>query len=360
MLFRSLHDTILKLDELGHDIPTKYKWLEKFSDTSVMDVPMNDPDVYELFLSTKPLGIKPEDIDAQIGTFGLPEFGTRFLQQVLIDAKPKNFADLLQISGLTHGTGVWLGNADELIKAGICDISKVIGCRDNIMNDLIRYGVENALAFKIMESVRKGKGLTPEWEDNMREHNVPEWYIGSCKKIKYMFPKAHAAAYVMSAIRLGWYKVHIPIAFYCSMFTVAPGGFDAEVVSRGRSNVVATIKDIEKRGKEASPKEQASIPSLQLANECMARGIKFLPIDIEKSHAYAFLPENGAIRMPFSALPGLGENAAQNIIEAREQEKFFSVEDLRTRAKLTKSVIEILRKNHVLDNLNETDQLTFF
>ena len=358
--FSYLHDTILKLDELGHDIPTKYKWLEKFSDTSVMDVPMNDPDVYELFLSTKPLGIKPEDIDAQIGTFGLPEFGTRFLQQVLIDAKPKNFADLLQISGLTHGTGVWLGNADELIKAGICDISKVIGCRDNIMNDLIRYGVENALAFKIMESVRKGKGLTPEWEDNMREHNVPEWYIGSCKKIKYMFPKAHAAAYVMSAIRLGWYKVHIPIAFYCSMFTVAPGGFDAEVVSRGRSNVVATIKDIEKRGKEASPKEQASIPSLQLANECMARGIKFLPIDIEKSHAYAFLPENGAIRMPFSALPGLGENAAQNIIEAREQEKFFSVEDLRTRAKLTKSVIEILRKNHVLDNLNETDQLTFF
>ena len=175
-----------------------------------------------------------------------------------------------------------------------------------------------------------------------------------------MFPKAHAAAYVMSAIRLGWYKVNMPIAFYCAMFTVAPGGFDAEIVIGGKSKVVATIKDIEKRGKEASPKELASIPSLQLANECMARGIRFLSVDIEKSHSYAFLPENGAIRMPFSALPGLGENAAQNIIEAREKEPFFSVDDLRIRAKLTKSVIEILRKNQVLDNLNETDQLTFF
>lgn len=358
--FSYLHDTILKLDELGHDIPTKYKWLETFSDTSVMDVPMNDPDVYELFLSTKPLGITPEDIDAPIGTFGLPEFGTRFLQQVLVDAKPKNFADLLQISGLTHGTDVWLGNAEELIKKGVCDISKVIGCRDNIMNDLIRYGVENSLSFKIMESVRKGKGLTPEWEAEMKAHDVPDWYIWSCKKIKYMFPKAHAAAYVMSAIRLGWYKVHIPIAFYCAMFTVAPGGFDAEVIMQGRSYVTSTIKDIEKRGKEASPKEQASIPALQLANECMARKIRFLPIDIEKSHSYAFLPENGAIRMPFSALPGLGENAAQKIIQAREEEPFFSVEDLQIRAGLTKSVIEILRKNRVLDNLNETDQLSFF
>ena len=358
--FSYLHDTILKLDELGHDIPTKYKWLETFSNTSVMDVAMNDPDVYKLFESTRPLGISPEDIDAPIGTFGLPEFGTHFLQQVLVDAKPKNFADLLQISGLTHGTGVWLGNADELIKAGICDISKVIGCRDNIMNDLIRYGVENALSFKIMESVRKGKGLTPEWEASMREHEVPEWYIDSCKKIKYMFPKAHAAAYVMSAIRLGWYKVHIPIAFYCAMFTVAPGGFDAETVGKGRAHVMATIKDIEKRGKEASPKEIASIPSLQLANECMARGLKFLPIDIEKSHSYAFQPENGAIRMPFSALGGLGDNAAANIVKARDEEKFFSVEDLQTRAKLTKSVIEILRKNHALDNLSETDQLSLF
>ena len=358
--FEYLHDTLLKLDELGHDIPTKYKWIERFSDTSVMDVPMNAKEVYELFLSTKPLGISPEDIDANLGTYGLPEFGTRFVMKMVEEAKPRSFSDLLQISGLSHGTDVWVGNAQDLIKDGICDISKVIGCRDNIMNDLIRYGVENAHAFKIMESVRKGKGLTPEWEAEMREHNVPEWYISSCKKIKYMFPKAHAAAYVMSAIRLGWYKVHMPIAFYAAMFTVAPGGFDAEIVRGGKSRVVATIKDIEKRGKEASPKEQASIPTLQLVNEAMARGIRFLPVDIIKSDARSFLPESGAIRMPFSALAGVGENAAESIIRAREETPFFSVEDLQTRAGLNKSVLETLRNAGVLKELPETDQLTFF
>ncbi len=357
--FSYLHDTILKLDELGHDMPTKYKWLETFTDSSVLDVAMNDRSVYELFESTAPLGVTPEDLEGcTIGTYGLPELGTPFIQQVLIDAKPRNFADLLQISGLTHGTDVWLGNAQDLIKEGTCDISRVIGTRDGIMLDMIRYGLENAMAFKIMEAVRKGKGLTPEWEAAMREHNVPEWYITSCKKIKYLFPKAHAAAYVMSAIRLAWYKVHQPVAFYCTMFTVAPNGFDAEIVMGGKGNVVAVMRDIQKRGKEASPKEQASITTLQLINEAMARKIRFLPVDLEKSHSYAFLPENGAIRMPFSSLPGLGENAAQNIIKAREEEPFFSVEDLQIRAKLSKSVIDMLRANGVLDNVNETDQLT--
>ena len=360
--FEYLHDTLLKLDELGHDMPTKYKYLEKYSgNTSVMDVPMNDKSVYELFLSTKPLGITPDDIlGCNIGTYGLPEFGTRFVIKMVEEAKPKSFSDLLQISGLSHGTDVWTGNAQDLINEGICNISNVIGCRDNIMNDLIAYGVEKSHAFKIMESVRKGKGLTPEWEEEMTAAGVPDWYIGSCKKIKYMFPKAHAAAYVMSAIRLGWYKVHIPIAFYCAMFTVAPGGFDAEIVMGGKGKVIETIKDIEKRGKEASPKEQASIPTLQLINEAMARGIKFLPINIIKSESSAFVPENGAIRMPFSALAGLGENAAANIVAARDEEPFFSVEDLQIRAKLTKSVIEVLRNNKVLEGLDETDQLSFF
>ena len=359
--FEYLHDTLLKLDELGHDIPTKYKYLEKYSgNTSVMDVPMNDKSVYELFLSTAPLGISPEDINAKVGTYGLPEFGTKFVMGMIEEAKPKSFADLLQISGLSHGTDVWLGNAQELIKEGICDISHVIGCRDNIMNDLIAYGVEKSHAFKIMESVRKGKGLTPEWEEEMTSAGVPEWYIGSCKKIKYMFPKAHAAAYVMSAIRLGWYKVHEPLAFYCAMFTVAPGGFDAQIVMGGRGKVRSTIQEIEKLGKEASQKEQQSIPVLHLINEAMARGIKFLPINILKSDASAFVPENGAIRMPFSALSGLGENAAAHIVEARNEEPFFSVEDLQIRAKLTKSVIEVLRTNGVLDGLSETDQLSFF
>ncbi len=362
--FEYLHDTLLKLDELGHDIPTKYKYLEKYSgDTSVMDVPMNDKSVYELFLSTKPLGVTPDDIGSPVGTFGLPEFGTKFVIGMIEEAKPKSFSDLLQISGLSHGTDVWLGNAQELIKDGICDISHVIGCRDNIMNDLISYGVEKSHAFKIMESVRKGKGLTPEWEEEMTAAGVPDWYIGSCKKIKYMFPKAHAAAYVMSAIRLGWYKVHIPIAFYCAMFTVAPGGFDAAIVMGGRQKVRATIQDIEQRNKErkeVTPKELQSIPTLQLINEAMARGIKFLPINIIKSDASAFVPENGAIRMPFSALSGLGENAAANIVAARDEEPFFSVEDLQIRAKLTKSVIEVLRINKVLEGLDETDQLSFF
>ena len=359
--FEYLHDTLLKLDELGHDMPTKYKYLEKYSNTSVMDVPMNDKSVYELFLSTKPLGIKPEDIGgAKIGTYGLPEFGTKFVMGMVEEAKPKSFADLLQISGLSHGTDVWLGNAQDLIKEGICDISRVIGCRDNIMNDLIAYGVEKSHAFKIMESVRKGKGLTPEWEEEMKAANVPEWYIGSCKKIKYMFPKAHAAAYVMSAIRLGWYKVHIPIAFYCAMLTVAPGGFDAEIVMGGKRKVMQTIEHIEKLGKEATPKEQASIPVLQLVNEMFARGIKFLPINIIKSEASAFVPEDGKIRMPFSALAGLGENAAANIVAARNEEPFFSVEDLQIRAKLTKSVVDVLRNSGALEGLDETDQLTFF
>jgi len=279
---------------------------------------------------------------------------------VLADAKPKNFADLLQISGLTHGTAVWLGNADELIKNGICDISQVIGCRDSIMLDLIRYGLDRGISFKIMESVRKGKGLTPEWEEEMRSHGVPEWYLDSCKKIKYMFPKAHAAAYVMSAIRLGWYKINIPIAFYCAMFTVAGDGLDANVITRGKRFVDTHISEINKQGKAAAPIDIASIPMFQLVQESMARGIRYLPVSLEKSEARIFKPENGAIRLPFSSLSGVGENAAESIVKAREEEPFFSVEDLRIRAGLNKSVMETLRNAGVLDGVQETDQLTFF
>ena len=359
--FSYLHDTILKLDELGHDIPTKYKMLEKYSGMSVMDVPMNDRAVYELFASTKPLGVTPDDIGTEIGTFGLPEFGTAFVQPVVIESKPRNFADLLQVSGLTHGTDVWLGNAQDLIRDGICTISQVVGTRDGIMLDLIKYGMDNGLSFKIMESVRKGRGLLPEWEASMREHNVPEWYIDSCKKIKYMFPKAHAAAYVMSAIRLGWFKVHKPIAFYCAMFTVAPGGFDADIALSGKIGVCNEMKRIKTLGRDASQKEQGMVSTLELMNECYARGIKFLPVNLNESASREFLPAGEkAIRLPFSSLNGLGETAAQRIVEEREKEPYFSVDDLQTRAGLNKSVIEILRQKRVLDGLSETDQLCMF
>ena len=357
--FEYLHDTLLKLDELGHDMPTKYKYLEKYSDTSVMDVPMNDRSIYDLFLSTRSLGVSPDDLaGVPLGTLGLPELGTKFVIKMLQESRPQSFADLLQISGLSHGTDVWTNNAQDLIKNGTCTISNVIGTRDSIMLALIRYGVEKSHAFKIMEMVRKGKGLTPEYGAEMRAANVPDWYIASCKKIKYMFPKAHAAAYDMSAIRLGWYKVHRPLAFYCAMFTVQPNGFDGELVMRGKRAVQEYILDIDKRGNEAQPKEQQSLPVLQLINEAMARGIRFLPVDLTHSSDREYLPESGGIRMPFSALAGVGDNAAANIVAAREEEPFFSVEDLQTRAKLTKAVVDILRQCRVLDGLDETDQMT--
>ncbi len=359
--FTYLHDTILKLDELGHDIPTKYKMLERYTNTSVLDVKMNDKSVYELFASTRPLGISPSDIGGcLLGTYGIPEMGTRFIQQVLLDAKPETFADLLQISGLTHGTDVWLGNAQELIKAGTCTISEVVGTRDGIMIYLIQKGLDNSTAFKIMEDVRKGKGLKPEYERDMLEHGVPEWYIWSCKKIKYMFPKAHAAAYDMSAIRLGWYKIYYPMEFYAAFLTVAPGGFDAEIVGRGYEGVSAHIKEIEEKGMEATAKENETCQTLYLVREAMARGVKFLNVDLKKSDATAFLPENGRIRMPFNSLPGLGDKAADKIITARNEHEIYSIEDLRQHTGISKAVIELLRRNHVLDGLSETNQFSLF
>ncbi len=360
--FAYLHDTILKLDELGHDMPTKYKWLEKYSGLSVMDVPMNDPSIYELFQSVKPLGLKQGDIDCNVGTWGLPEFGTRFVQKMLEEAKPRTFADLLQISGLSHGTDVWTGNAQELIANGTCTISEVVGTRDSIMLTLIRYGVDNALSFKIMESVRKGKGLTPEWEAEMVAHNVPEWYIWSCKKIKYMFPKAHAAAYNMSAIRLAWFKIHRPMEFYAAFLTVAPGGFDASIVGKGRKAVKDAMDEIDRKTKEktATAKDADTLTTLQLVDESMARGVRYLPIDLYKSGSREYLPEDGKIRMPFNSLPGLGDAAAEKIVAARADGEFFSREELQQRAGLSKAIIQLLADNHVLDGLSDTNQISLF
>ncbi len=358
--FEFLHDTILKLDELGHDMPTKYKMLERYTNTSVLDVKMNDASIYELFASTKPLGVSSEALGCPVGTYGLPEMGTRFIQQVLVDAKPKNFADLMQISGLTHGTNVWLGNAQDLIKEGVCDISEVVGTRDGIMLYLIRHELDNSMAFKIMEDVRKGKGLKPEYEEAMLAHGVPEWYIASCKKIKYMFPKAHAAAYVMSAIRLGWYKIYYPMEFYAAFLSVAPGGFDAQIVMGGIERIDATLKEIEEKGNEATQKEAEQMTTLLLVKESLLRGVRYLPVDLYHSDAKYFLPEEGKIRMPFNSIGGLGDAAANKIIQIREEGEIFSVEELRTRAGLSKAIIELLRSCGTLDGLSETNQISFF
>ena len=363
--FEYLHDTLLKLDELGHDMPTKYKAIENYTGTSVLDVPMNDPKVYELFLSTESIGGKDllKDLKCKVGTFGLPEFGTKFVQQMLEDAKPRNFSDLLQISGLSHGTDVWLGNAKDLIDDGICTISEVIGTRDSIMTYLLYKNVEPKDAFQIMEDTRKGKApktFTPERIKMLKEHNVPDWYIDSCLKIKYMFPKAHAAAYVISAIRLGWYKVYRPLEFYAAYLSVAPGGFEASMVSGGKAGILNQIAELEAKGNEATQKEKEQIVALQLAYECLARGIEFLPVELMKSDAFKFLPEDGKIRLPFSSIAGIGDNAAEKIAEVRNGGGIFSVEDFQQCSRLSNSVINTLQENGVFSNLAKTNQISIF
>ena len=345
---------------LGHDVPTILRMFYDITGYDPLLVPMNDKATLSLFTSSEALGVTEEDIECNTGSLGLPEFGTHFVRQMLIETQPSTFSDLVKISGLSHGTDVWNGNAQELINNGTCTLKEVIPTRDDIMVYLILKGLENKMAFTIMESVRKGKGLTDEFEAAMREHDVPEWYIDSCKKIKYMFPKGHAVAYVTNTFRIGYFKINFPYAFYAASFSVKVEDFDYSIMCFGREKVKQKMHEIRALGKEASAKDKTMLTMLELVNELYARGLKFVKMDLYKSDAVKFKVEEDGLLPPLCTVPGLGENAAFNVVEARKEGEFDTIEEFKDRTKVSKSVIELLKQNGVLDGIPETNQLTLF
>jgi len=357
--YHSISGRILKLDILGHDDPTVIRMLQDITGIDPKSIPIGEKRTMELFRSTESLGVSPEDIGSIVGTYGIPEFGTRFVRQMLVETKPTTFSELIRISGLSHGTDVWANNAQDLIRSGIATLADVVATRDDIMLYLIKNGLEPLTSFKIMEDVRKGKGLKPEYEELMKKHGVPNWYIESCKKIKYMFPKAHAAAYVMMAFRIAWFKVYYPEAFYVTYFTVRADEFDADIISRGQDRIRYEMQELEKKGNGMTQKEKNLLTILEVANEMYARGIKCLPVDLYESDATKFKITEKGILPSLSALQGLGAAAAANIAEARKNGKFLSIDDLKTRAGISKSVIEILANHGCLDGMEQSNQVCF-
>ena len=392
--FRAMHDTILKLDILGHADPTVLRMLHEITGIDIQSIPIPDDKVMSLFSGTEALGFPTEKSEAQSATIGLPELGTNFARGMIKEAKPSHFFDLVQLMGLSHGTDVWLGNAQDLIRDGICDIGSVIGCRDSIMTRLIYWGLPNKDSFDIMEKVRKGKGLTPEWEEEMRAHSVPEWYIESCNKIKYMFPKAHAVAYVMLSLRIAWFKVYRPEAYYSARFSMKIDDFDAANMIHGldkayirmtamgllgngapdtgdetedeyRIEFESPDSDEEFEASESGNKEKAQAGLYYLLVELYTRGLKFLPIDIYKSDAVYFIPTPEGIRPPIASLQGIGSSAANSIAEeGRRREasgdRYLSVDDFQASTGVNKAVVEVLRDEGCLDGMPESNQISLF
>lgn len=359
--YHAFEPNLLKLDILGHDDPTMMRMLQDLTGVDPTTIPMNDPKVMSIFNSTTAIGVTAEQIRTPVATYGVPEMGTKFVRQMLQETGPSTFADLLQISGLSHGTGVWLGNAQELIRSKTCTIKTVIGCRDEIMLYLIyKAGMEAGLAFQIMESVRRGRGLKEEWIEEMKKHNVPEWYIDSCLRIEYMFPKAHAAAYVISAVRTAYFKVYYPIAYYATYFTVRADEFDVELLCGGYETIYKKLVEIEQKGFQATPKEKSMISILEMALEMTARGFTFKTIDLYRSEAAKFIIDGDSLIPPFSAIQGIGENAAKNIVASRSEQSFLSIEDFQTRSKATKTIVELLTGMGSFRGLPESNQLSLF
>ncbi|MGM0880839.1 MAG: PolC-type DNA polymerase III [Bacillota bacterium] len=359
--YHAFDENLLKLDILGHDDPTMMRMLQDLTGVDPTTIPMNDPKVMSMFNSTKALNVPGEQIRSSVATYGVPEMGTKFVRQMLQETQPSSFADLLQISGLSHGTGVWLGNAQELIKNGTCNIKTVIGCRDDIMLYLIyKAGMDAGLAFKITESVRKGKGLTPEWIEEMKRCKVPQWYIDSCLRIEYMFPKAHAAAYVISAVRTAYFKLYYPIEFYATYFTVRADDFDLELLCQGYDAILRKLIEIEAKGFNALPKEKNMVSQLEMSLEMTARGFSFKPIDLYRSDATKFLVDGDSLIPPFAAIAGIGDNAARNIAASRADGEYLSIEDFQMKSKATKTIIEVLGNMGCFRGLPESNQLSLF
>ena len=365
--YHAIDQDVLKLDILGHSGPTKLRLVQDITGDDVTKVPLDDKETMGIFLSPKPLGVTKDKIMNDTGTLGIPEFGTPFTLQMVKETKPKTFAELVKISGLSHGTDVWNGNAKDLIDSGTVPFSEVIGCRDDIMVYLMYHGLKPIDAFKIMEFVRKGKACKePEtWSKYvkvMTEAEIEDWFIDSCAKIKYMFPKAHAVAYVINAFRLAYYKVHKPEVYYAAQFSVEYDDFDIECMIRGYEAVKARIIEINEKGYDASNKESSILECLKVALEALARGYKFKPIDLYKSdHTNFVIDEDGkSLIPPFRAIDGLGTVVAKNIVEERQKGEYISIEDLQKRAKLSSTLIEKLRSMGILDGMEESSQLSLF